>query len=93
MPNLGRAAYRLNSIKTVSIVKSRFQFARQCSLLGSTWLQLVSVGVPASFFFQIQQLFLTFPVRWSTQGRFTLETNWMVGGWSGYVSPQWMLTL
>ena len=36
---------------------------------------------------------LTFPELGSTQGRLTRETNWTVGGVSGYSGPQWMFTL
>lgn len=34
----------------------------------------------------------TTPFRWLTQGRFTILTNWIVGGLSGYDSPQCILT-
>lgn len=34
----------------------------------------------------------TRPFRWFTQGRFTMLTNWIVGGLSGYWSPQCIFT-
>jgi hypothetical protein len=58
-------AHLLNSIKTVSIVLSRVQFARQGNFAGSTT-----------------------PFLALTHGRFTSLMNWMVGGLSGYSSPQ-----
>lgn len=64
------ATHLLNSIKTVSMVFSRFHCARHGSCLGSTM-----------------------PLRESTQGRLTWLTNWIVGGTSGYFSPQCILTL
>ena len=65
-----RETHLRNSIKIVSMVFSRFQFARQGSCLGSTR-----------------------PFWGLTQGRLIWLTNWMVGGSSGYFSPQCILRL
>jgi hypothetical protein len=84
-------SHLLSSIKTVSIVLSRVQLARQGSLVGSTYF-LVSLAPHTHVADNLKLLAglgmywrqLTVPFLGFTQGRLTSVMNWMSGGLSGY---------
>jgi len=82
----GAAMYRRISMSTVSMVKSRFQFAMLGSLARSTWgrrLDVSTIDFGGVVFVDVRDR-RTLPLLALTQGRLTLLMKVTSGGESGY---------